>query len=339
MTRKSLATTPVLEAKQKSSGQSIVNAPKPKRPSTRLWPWLSILLLTGLLLLSGVSYFTWNWLRNVPVMLNTNVVKPQTITLNVMRTVSYADLSLTMLSAEYANSFSDDFIHPGPAVVRLNVQISNKTNVSIAVVYYDVARLLVPKQQPIAPTNVQLAGTVQKGATVQGWIDFPVAAGTQLTSLKLRLGSIALNETLVMLPFSGPFDANQFVNHLYPQSLVIYYNFKGYVLVYHLMSVDVRYSYNGSEVKAGQQFYIFNWSVDNFNGSDVWPGFGFDYMRMVVNGNNLPPIDNTLPNIFKARSKGVGGRVVYTAVAGMKALTIAFMVQLAAGQNNYPVNL
>lgn len=341
MTRKLLVTSSVLDAKQKTPGESILNTPKPERPSTRLWPLLTILLLTGMLLLGGVSFFTWNWLRSVPITLNANAnpARVQATTLHVKRTVSYADLNLTVVSAEYAPSFSDDLIHPGPAVVRLNMQVTNTTRGSIALVYYDIARLLIPKQQPIAPTNVQLASAVQQGATLSGWIDFPVAAGTQLANLKLQLGSMVLNETLVVVPFTGAFHPERYLNHLSSQSLTIYYNFKGYTLVYHLRSVDVRYSYNGVEASAGQQFYVLNWSVDNANGADVSPGLGFDYIRLVVNGADRPPIYNTLPSIFKAGSRAVGGRVVYGAPVGMNVLSIAFLFQLSPGQNTYQTSL
>jgi len=62
-------------------------------------------------------------------------------------------------------------------------------------------------------------------------------------------------------------------------------------------------------------------------------------MRLIVNSADRPPIDNTLPNIFKAGSKGVGGRVVFIAPAGMTIVSIAFLLQLSPGQDTYQVNL
>ena len=339
MTRKLLAISSILEAKPKPPAQSIFNAPKPVRPSNRLWPWLTILLVMDILLVGGVSFFTWNWLRNMPITLNGNSPRSQITALNVKRTVPYADLSLSVLSAQYATSFSDDFIHLGPAVARVNMQVTNKTRASVSIIYYDVARLLIAKQQPIAPTNVQLVSLVQPGATVKGWIDFPVAAGTQLASLKLQLGSMGLDETLVVIPFTGAFHPERYLNHLSPQSLTVYYNFKGYTLVYHLTSVDARYSYNGVQARAGQQYYVLNWTVDNASGSDVLPGLGYDYIRIIINSVDRPPTDNTLPYTFKAGSKGIGGRVVYGAPAGMKVLSIAFLFQLSPGQYTYQTNL
>ena len=148
-----------------------------------------------------------------------------------------------------------------------------------------------------------------------------------------------MNETLVLLPFSGFFNPSLYADRISQQSLTISYSFRGYALTYHLNSIDIRYSYKGTQVKAGRQFYVLNLSVDNPNGVDVSPGLGFDYIRLVINGNNLPPIDNTLPYGFKAGSHGIGGRVVYIAQAGMKSLTIGFLLQLVQGQHNYQVNV
>lgn len=339
MTRRTLATSSLLETGQKTPGQNILHTPRPQRPSNRLWPWLVILLVVGIVLLGGVSLFTWNWLRSVPITLNANPVHPQVTTFNVNRTASYADLSLTVVNAQYATSFGDDLIHSGSAVVRLNMQVTNKNSAPIALVYYDIARLLLSKQQPIAPTNVQLASSVQPGATVKGWIDFPVATDTQLAKIQLQLGSAVLNEYLVVIPFTGAFHPDQYLNHVTPQSYTVYYNFKGYTLVYHLTSVDVRNSYNGIQCHVGQQFYVLNWSVDNPNGVDVSPGLGFDYIRLIVNGTDRPPQYNSLPYTFKAGSKGVGGHVVYGGPAGLKVIPFAFLIQLAQGQDTYQVNL
>ncbi|HKV59016.1 MAG TPA: hypothetical protein VJO32_12075, partial [Ktedonobacteraceae bacterium] len=167
MTRRSLAAASLLEAKQKTPGKSILDTPRPQRPPNRLWPWLIILLVTGVILLSVVSIATWNWLHSLPITLNANTVHTEITTFKVNRTVSYADLNLNVVNAQYSTSFSDDLIHSGPAFVRLNMQVTNKTNSAISLVYYDVARLLIPKLQPIAPSNVQLVSSVQPGATVK----------------------------------------------------------------------------------------------------------------------------------------------------------------------------
>lgn len=308
--------------------------------SRRLWVWLALLLVVGVVALSVAGFASWNWLRSLSLFNNTNTSSlPAITTLPVERTATYADLAITVLNVQYATAFGNDTIHLGPATARLNMQVANATKGSIALVYYDIARLLIPKQAPVAPTNMQLAASVQPQASVKGWLDFPVPTGVKLSSLKLQLGSSALNETLLVIPMSGAFHPELYASTHSPQSLLIYYTFEGSTLTYHLNSIDVRYSYNGSEVRAGEQYYVLNFTVDNPNGGDVSPGLGFDYIRLVLNGINRPPIDNTLPYTFKAGAQSVGGHVAYVAPAGMNSLTIGFLLQLVAGQNNYQVNI
>lgn len=338
MLKKATTTPPVFMGKQETASPGSFAAPRHEQPASP-GPWLAALIIIGLIIISIVSSITVDWLKTIQIPTNASATPPQITTFNVQRTVSYADLNFTVLNAQYATSFADDDIQPGPAMVRVNMRVSNKNSDAISIIYYDVARLLVPRQPPVPPTNVHLSAAARPGTNESGWIDFPVARGIHLASLQLQLGSAALNETLVTVPFSGPFDASRYANRWSPQTLTIYYNFEGNVLLYHLKSVDVRYSYRGTEVRAGQQFYVLNLAVDNNKGVDVNPGFGFDYIRLVIDGNNRPPIDNTLPYGFKAGAQGVGGRVAYVAPAGLKTLTIAFLWQVVQGQSNYEVTL
>jgi hypothetical protein len=336
---KKVPSTLLVEQHQQATSHA-ANSHKPQKiKSSRLRPWLSIVLVVGLLIGTLVGLVAWNWLKGLQFTGSNNTSLPQVTTLNVQRTVSYADLNFTVLNAQYAASFADDNIHTGPAVVRLNMRVSNPNTYSVAVIYYDIARLLIPKLQPVAPANVSLSTDPKPGSSESGWIDFPVAQNTQMKTLKLQLGSAALREMLVTVPFSGAFNPGQYKEKVSPQSLTIYYNYGGSILTYHLESVDIRYSYQGSQCKAGQQFYVLNFSVDNGNSANISPGYGYDYIRLFVNGLNRPPIDNTLPYTFKSGATGVGGRVVYSEPAGLKSLQIAFLLQFVVGEQSYNINL
>lgn len=338
LTERSINSASLPAVRRNPFRKSVLNAPKNAEPK-RLWFWILLLLVAGALVLGIVGTATWNWIRTFPLFTSSTTPPPLVTTLKIARSMPYADLTVTVLTAQSSSSFSDDAIHAGPVMVRLNMQVSNPITSLISITYYDVARLLVPKHAPIAPTNMQLATDVPAKGSVKGWIDFPVPKGTQLSSLKLQLGSTVLNETLVVLPLSGAYQPARFAIHHSPQSLVVYYTFEGNTLTYHLNSVDVSYSYHGHEVKSGDQFYILNFTVDNPNGVDVSPGFGYDYIRLVTDGVNRAPIDNTLPYTFKAGAQGVGGHVVYIEPVGLANLTIGFLLQLYAGQNNYSVGL
>jgi hypothetical protein len=219
----------------------------------------------------------------------------------------------------------------------------NKSSDAISVIYYDIARLLAPKLAPIIPTNVYLSNGPKPGTSEMGWIDFSVPAELQLSTLQLQLGSAPLGETLVTIPFTGKFDGNRYKDRSVPQSLDINYYFPHNtpeLLVYHLLDVDVRYAYKGTQVKAGQQCYVLNFRVDNPNTDKVSPGFGFDYMRVSYNGGAIqPPIDNTLPYGFDARAKGVSGRVVFIGPIGLTSLTLDFLVQYGSDGSEYQVSL
>jgi hypothetical protein len=336
--KKSLITSSGMDSDYITSAQRIVTPPRNSKPS-KLWFWITSLLIIGVIILGGVSYITWNWLRNLQVTFGAGNTQPTITTFNVQRSANYADLYFTVLNAQYATSFPNDTIQTGLAMVRVNMRVTNKSTDQVSVIYYEVARLLVPGSKPIAPTNVHLSTGPRPGSSEIGWIDFPVSKSVQLSTLRVQLGFVALGEALLIIPLSGPFDPNHFAGRTSHQSLTIYYNFSGNVLVYHLTSVTMLYAYRGTQSKTGQQFYVLNFTVDNNNGVTVSPGYGFDYIRFILNGYNTPPIDNTLPYSFKAGAHGVAGSVVYIAPAGLKTLNIAFLLQIVQGQNTYSVNL
>lgn len=336
--KKSLVTSSEMDSDSDTSAKRILTPPRNSKQS-HLWLWITSLLLIGVIILGGVSYITWSWLRSLQVTFGAGDTLPVITTFNVQRTATYADLYFTVLNAQYASSFQNDPIQTGQAIVRVNMRVTNKSTDQVSVIYYEVARLIVPDAKPISPTNVHLSTGPKPGSSEIGWIDFPVSKGMQLSALRLQLGSVVLGEALLIIPFRGSFDPNHFAGRTSPQSLTIYYNFSGNVLVYHLKSVNILYAYRGTQSKKGQQFYALNFTVDNNNGVTVSPGYGFDYIRLIINGYNSPPIDNTLPYSFKAGARGVAGRVVYIAPAGLKTLDFAFLLQLVQGQNNHRVNL
>ena len=336
--KKSLITSTEMRSITNTSAKSILYPSRNSKPS-KLWLWITSLLIIGIVILGGVSNITWNWLQSVHVTLGADNTQPAVTTFNVQRTGTYANLSFTVLNAQYATSFPNDTIQSGSALVRLNLRVTNKSTDQISVIYYVVARLLVPGSKPIAPTYVQLSTGPKPGSSDVGWIDFPVTNEIQLSTLKLQLGSLPLGETPLIIPFSGTFDPNHFAGKISHQTLTFWYNFSGNTLVYHLISVNILYAYQGTQAKVGQQFYVLNFTVDNNNGVTVSPGYGFDYIRLIINGYNTPPIDNTLPHGFNAGAHGVAGRVVYVGPAGLKTLNFTFLLQIVQGQDSFNINL
>ncbi len=315
--------------------------PKRWRRSTLLL-WTAILLIIGIILVSVVSLNAANWLKTVqfPGISNPSPTPIPITTLKVQRTAQYAGLDMTVVNAQYALAFADDDIHQGQATVRLNMNVANHSSDSINVVYYDIARLLVPNGNPLSPTNVHLSVGPKPGVSENGWLDFSLSnKSVQLKTLTLQLGSTSLNESLVKIPFTDTFNPAQYATTTSPQTTTINYNFFGHSLVYHLSSIERRYSYQGVQCKVGQQFYVLNFKVDNPEGDDITPGYGFDYIRLVFPNNERAPLYNTLPQTFKAGARGVRGSVVYAVPSGVKKLTLGFLSQNGNGEQDTDVNV
>jgi hypothetical protein len=335
---------PILtRSEEEDKKMPVSTRPRKRKFISLLWPWLALVLVVGVVILIVVSSIAGYWLQNAHLPTATGIISPTAppvavTTLKVERTAPYAGLEMTVVNAQYATSFSDDTIQPGAAIVRLNMQVANHSNNRINVVYYTIAHLLAPGLDPLAATNTSLSTGPQPGASENGWIDFSVSKHIRLDTLTLQLGSVAQNESLVKMPFTGKFDPAQYADSVSAQSAVFDYTFSGNTLNYHLLSVETRFSYLGNQCKAGKRFYIINFNVDNQNGVDVEPGPAFDYLRMVINGYGNPPTDNTLPSTFQA-GKSASGRVVFTAQAGLRNFSLGFLYQLASGEQDYGVNI
>lgn len=322
------------KAAKKVSTPELVNSNLPK-----LRLWLACLFVLGLIILIVVNFAASGWFKGLAAIVAPQATQTPVTVLNVGRAAPYAGLQFTVVNAEYSIAFPDDTIHLGQAVVRLNMRVTNPTTGTIAVAYYDDARLLVSGTKPIMPGNVKLSVNPNPGATASGWIDFPVSSNVQLAALKLQLGSSAQGESLVTIPFSGKFDASHYADRTATPNVTIYYTFQGHTLTYHLVSVDIRYDYQGTQCKAGQQFYVLHFKVDNPNGATVSPGYGYDYVRLVLSGSNRAPLDNTMPYGFKAGSHGTVSSVAYAAPSGLNTIVVGFLSQNGTPQSNYTVNI
>ncbi len=319
---------------------------KPEEPKrsffSKLWLTTAILLVIGIIVVSVVSLNAGSWLKSMHVP-DANAQKPMpapVTTLSVQRTAPYAGIDVGVVNAQYALTFPDDDIHQGQATVRLNMHISNHTPDQITLIYYDIARLLIPNTKPLTPTNVHLSVGPKPGASENGWLDFALPnKSVQLKTLGLQLGSTILNETLVKIPFTGTFNATQYATSTSTQTTTIAYVFFGHALTYHLTGVEKRFAYKGIQSKTGQQFYVLSFAVDNPEGADTSPGYSFDYVRLVFPGNERTPTDNSLPYTFKGGAKGVRGSVVFSAPVGLKTLTIGLLSQNGNGELDTDINI
>lgn len=311
-----------------------------RRNVSSFWFWFCIIIAIFALIIGITTSLASVWLKNArPGTTQPSLPAPIT-TLPVQRTVPYAGLDFTIINAQYALYFVDDNIRPGPATVRLNVRVVNHSEGQSKVSYYDSIHLLIPNTAPIAPGNISLsAAGLQPGADETGWLDFAVPNNTVLDTLTLQLGSTAMSESLVELPMKKPFDASRYADKVYSQSSTFPYDWNGRILQYHLTSIEALYAYQGIQCKIGQQFYVFNFTIDNPNSTATTPGYGFDYLRLVLNSYSQPPIDNSLPANFQANATSITGYVVFTGSANMHNFTLGFLSPNSSTQQIFNVHV
>jgi hypothetical protein len=116
----------------------------------------------------------------------TNIVS----TLTVNRSVDFNKVHLTVTKVSQAAAFSDDPKPAGVYTIRVGMQAKSESGnqAPIGINYPSLVRLQLPDGQAIAPKLVSLAPLVLPTQVQSGYIDFPVNAQADLSSLVLRLG-------------------------------------------------------------------------------------------------------------------------------------------------------
>jgi hypothetical protein len=323
------------------AGAPVMGTEARRRNKSLFWFWLCIILVILVLIIGIASSLISVWLRNVKPEASQTLRPVPITTLSVQRTAPYAGLAITVINAQYALYFVDDTAHPVPATVRLNVQITSHNNSQSKVAYYDSMHLLIPgSASPVALSNTNLpTASIQSGAKVTGWLDFAVAKGTQLDMLTLQIGSAITSESLVGIPMKAPFDASRYADKTYAQSSTFSFNWNGHILLYHLTNIEVRYAYQGSQAKVGQQFYVFDFTVDNPTTIDAAPGNSLSYLRLTATSYNQPPIDSNLPGSFKAGTSNHTGYVVFAGPANMHTFMLDFLSPNSSTAQSFNVNI
>lgn len=117
----------------------------------------------------------------------TNLVS--SITVN--RAADYNHVNITVATVQQASKFSDDHKRSGVYTVRvyLTAQTDKGQQSPVGIDYATIARLQPANGQLIAPKLVNMSPNILPNRTYTGFIDFPVAASVNLSSLVLHLGS------------------------------------------------------------------------------------------------------------------------------------------------------
>jgi hypothetical protein len=169
-----------------------------KRPhlSRRVWAIFAIAIIAFAVVLSfflpheqGASTLVGD--TTMPSVTVTNLVS----TLTVNRGVDFNKVHFTVTKVSQAAAFSDDPKRAGVYTIRVEMQAKSESGdqAPIGINYPSLVRLLLRDGQAIPPKLVSLAPVVLPTQGQSGYIDFPVKAPVDLSSLRLRLG----NETII----------------------------------------------------------------------------------------------------------------------------------------------
>lgn len=113
--------------------------------------------------------------------------------IQVNRSADYNHVRITVVGAQQAGKFSDDRRPAGAYTIRvaLSAQSDKGQQAPIGIDYAAIARLRLANGQLVAPKLVNMSPNVLPNQTFTGFIDFPVDAPVNLSSLALQLGSSA----------------------------------------------------------------------------------------------------------------------------------------------------
>ncbi|HEY6540639.1 MAG TPA: hypothetical protein VIZ18_06865 [Ktedonobacteraceae bacterium] len=111
--------------------------------------------------------------------------------INVNRGADYNSVRFTVTSVQQASKFSDDHKRADAYTIRvaLSVQSDKGQQSPVGIDYAAIARLQLAHGQLIAPQLVNMSPNVLPNQTYTGFIDFPVDAPVNLSSLALQLGN------------------------------------------------------------------------------------------------------------------------------------------------------
>ncbi|GAC1380916.1 MAG: hypothetical protein NVS4B7_03480 [Ktedonobacteraceae bacterium] len=252
--------------------------------------------------------------------------QPSVTTTQINTAVTYAGVDLTVLTAQQAESFADDPHTATTGMVRLHMQEQNKTSTRVSWSYYDIARLLLPGKNTVAPTFVQAKVAIASGVTQQSSIDFAVPTGTPINQLLLRLG--ASNEAQMDIPLTGQADLSKYA----PKTVKLSATMSYVGLDWTLASATSQLSIAGQQASKNMAYLVVALKVDNTLSQRAIPGSAYDYARLVAGSTTFLPKNTTLPVAFDAGETDQTGTVTFLIPQESTAFTLILLAQGGADQ-------
>ena len=246
-------------------------------------------------------------------------------TTSLHESVTYAGVTITVLSAQQSQNFIDDPNTTTTGMVRLNLQEQNSTTVQVSWLYSDIARLILPDKKTISPTFVKAKVGIAPGGMQTSIVDFAVPMGDKLGQLTLQLG--AANEAQMDIPLTGHADVSKYA----PKNVKIGGQLLYFGLNWTLVSATIQWSIAGQQASKGMDYVIVTLAVDNTLSQEAITGSPFTYIRLQSGAVTASPVDTTLPVSFAMSETGKSGTVTFLLPQSSSACTLILLSQSQSG--------
>jgi hypothetical protein len=252
-------------------------------------------------------------------------------TVPIHQTVRYADVDITLLSVEQAQSFADDSSTQA-GVVRLNTREQNTSSRHSLYLYSDVARLILPDHSAVPPVNTQHFGAPDPEATQTNWWDFPLSTSVKISDLTLQLGTDS--QAQMEIPLTGKADVSQYQPKTSHPNAQTHYD----GLTWTVTEATLTWSADGGQADKGMRYITVTLKIDNPSSSAFATYWG-DYLRLQAGATtSAPTAYATIPTLIPAGSSGTTGSASFPVPAGTTSYTLLFLGNTTTGVSQASVN-
>ena len=305
------------------TSSSPFSPPPIKRKRGRIGLLLALLVL---LLVIGLGSYIAIGVLGIHLGSPNGGVQPPITTTQLNTTVTYAGVHLTIQNAQQADSFVNDPNTATDGMVRLTIQEQNPTATTVSWLYSDIARLILPNKNALAPTFVKAKVGIAPAATQTSFIDFAVPNSTKINQLAVRLG--AANEAQMTIPLTAHADVSKYA----PKSVKLNGQMLYLGLNYTLTNATSQFSIAGQQASKGNVYIVVTLKVDNTLSQVAIPGSAYDYINLKTGNTTATPKDTTLPISFDTGETGSTGTVTFLMPQASTAFTLLLLPQSGADE-------
>ncbi len=243
--------------------------------------------------------------------------------------INYANIAVTLVSVQIAQSFPDDSASPGSAgVVRVNIQENNATAGNPNYLESEVFLLVLPDGSTVRQNNQKQDISPDAGVNRPNWLDFPLSSQVTTGQLTLRIGKSTENQMDV--PLKPGADLSKYQDKT--SSPNAQFQYAG--INWTLKTATLSYSYNDRQATTGNLYVILNLSAVN-NTSNGFIAGATEYIRLQAAGNSTEPDGYTTIPIEISAHTTTSGVVAFLMPQGTTSFTL---VMLARPNASPPVN-